>query len=151
MTIREMHSDKIVSGLLDSDGRGRTYRLLCSRLSSVQLADIRNSQHDRIEGSRIETASWIPGADWRGTPYEAIYEHGVLRNPDLAALMFGLIVWEAFERHDNDWYTERFSIGGEEDRFASTSRPVAKTSRPGIGHLNRSFRAWTSEIRSFRT
>ena len=38
-------------------------------------------------------------------------------NPDLAALMFGLIVWEAFERHEDDWYTERFSMGGEEDRF----------------------------------
>jgi hypothetical protein len=117
MTIRDMHSDKIVSGVLASGERGRTYQLLCSRLSSVQLADIRDSLDDRIEGSRIETASWIPGADWRGTPYQAIYEHGARRNPDLAALMLGLIVWEAFERHEDDWYTERFSMGGEEDRF----------------------------------
>lgn len=31
--------------------------------------------------------------------------------------MFDLIVWEAFERHEDDWYTDRFSIGGEKDRF----------------------------------
>ena len=31
--------------------------------------------------------------------------------------MFGLFVWEAFERHPADWFTTRFSAGGEEDRF----------------------------------
>ncbi|WP_043156630.1 hypothetical protein [Sphingomonas sp. STIS6.2] len=123
MTIRDMHSDKIVSGVLASGERGRTYRLLCSRLSSVELAEIRNALDVRIEGSRIETASWIPGADWRDTPYQSIYENGARMNPDLAALMFGLIVWEAFERHEEDWYTERFSMGGEEDRFRVYFKP----------------------------
>jgi len=123
MTIRDMHSDKIVSGVLASGERGRTYQLLCSRLSSVELAEIRNALDVRIEGSRIETASWIPGADWRGTPYQSIYENGARMNPDLAALMFGLIVWEAFERHEEDWYTERFSMGGEEDRFRVYFKP----------------------------
>lgn len=117
MTIRDMRDDRIVSGVLASGERGRTYQLLCSRLTAVELADIRNALDSRIEGSRIETASWIPGADWRGTPYQAIYEKGARMNPDLAALMFGLIVWEAFERHEEDWYTERFSMGHEEDRF----------------------------------
>lgn len=123
MTIRDMHSDKLVDGVLASGERGRTYRLLCSRLSPVELAEIRNALDGRIEGSRIETASWIPGADWRGTPYQAIYEKGARMNPDLAALMFGLIVWEAFERHEEDWYTERFSMGGEEDRFRVYFKP----------------------------
>lgn len=117
MTIRDIHSDETVNGVLSSGERGRTYRLLCSRLSSAELSNIRSALDERIEGSRIETASWIPGSDWRGTPYQAIYERGARMNPDLAALMFGLIVWEAFERHEDDWYTERFSMGGEEDRF----------------------------------
>ncbi len=117
MTIRDIHSDETINGVLSSGERGRTYRLLCSRLSSAELSDVRNALEERIEGSRIETASWIPGSDWRGTPYQAIYEKGARMNTDLAALMFGLIVWEAFERHEGDWYTERFSMGGEEDRF----------------------------------
>ncbi|WP_157216674.1 hypothetical protein [Flavisphingomonas formosensis] len=99
MTIRDMQSGEIVSGVLASGERGRTYQLLCSRLSPVELDDIRNALDGRIKGSRIETSSWIPGADWQGTPYQAIYEKGARMNPELAALMFGLIVWEAFERH----------------------------------------------------
>ena len=117
MTIRDMHSGAAVTGVLASGERGRTFRLLCSRLSPAELSDVRDALDARIEGSRVETASWIPGPDWRGTAYQPIYEKGARRNPELAALMFGLMAWEAFERHDDDWYTERFSMGGEEDRF----------------------------------
>jgi hypothetical protein len=123
MTIRDMRDDRIVSGVLASGERGRTYQLLCSRLSAAELADIRDALDIRIKGSRIETASWIPGSDWRNTPYQPIYEKGARLNPDLAALMFGLIVWEAFERHEDDWYTERFSMGYEEGRFRVYFKP----------------------------
>lgn len=44
-------------------------------------------------------------------------------NPDLAAMMFGLMVWEAFKRREDDWYTERFSMGGEEDWFRVYFKP----------------------------
>jgi hypothetical protein len=117
MTIRDLHNGNVVTGVLQSGERGRTYRLLQARLSPDEIAAIRDALNRRIEGRRIETASWIPGSDWRGTPYQAIYEKGARMNPDLAALMFGLMAWEAFERHEEDWYTERFSMGGEEDRF----------------------------------
>ena len=117
MTIRDLHSGNIVTGVLQSGERGRTSRLLQARLSRDEIAAIRDALDRRIEGRRIETASWIPGSDWSGTPYQAIYEKGARMNPDLAALMFGLMAWEAFERHEENWYTERFSMGGEEDRF----------------------------------
>jgi hypothetical protein len=117
MTIRDLHNGNVVTGVLQSGERGRTYRLLQARLSPDEIAAIRDALNRRIEGRRIETASWIPGSDWRSTPYQAIYEKGARMNPDLAALMFGLMAWEAFERHEEDWYTERFSMGGEEDRF----------------------------------
>jgi hypothetical protein len=102
-----------------------TYRLLHSRLSLEEMAAIRDALDRRIEGRRIETASWIPGSDWSGTPYHAIYEKGARMNPDLAALMFGLMAWEAFERHEEDWYTERFSMGGEKIASGSISSPTA--------------------------
>lgn len=117
MTICDLHSGNAVKGVLQSGKRGQTYALLLSRLSMAELSAIRAALSERIEGSRIETASWIPGADWRGTPYQVIYEKGAKLNHDVAALMFGLMVWEAFEDHEDDWYTERFSMGGEEDRF----------------------------------
>lgn len=46
-----------------------------------------------------------------------------MANPELAALMFGLFVWGAFERHPDDWCTERFSMGGNDDRFRVYLKP----------------------------
>ncbi|WP_165837582.1 hypothetical protein [Zavarzinia aquatilis] len=117
MTIRDMGSGKVVTGVLQTGERGKTYRKICSRLTENELAAIREALDSRIDGKEIETSSWIPGSDWKGTPYQAIYEQAAKMNPDLAALMFGLLVWEAFERDKNDWYTDKFSMGGEGDRF----------------------------------
>lgn len=123
MTIRDLHGGHAVTGVLTSGERGRMHCLLLSRLDPAEAAAVRDALDGRIEGSRIETASWIPGADWRGTPYQPIYEKGARMNPEVAALMFGLMAWEAFERHEDDWYTGRFSMGGEEDRFRVYFKP----------------------------
>jgi hypothetical protein len=80
MTIRDLHNGNVVIGVLQSGERGRTYRLLQARLSSDEIAAIRNALDRRTEGRRIETASWIPGSDWRGTPYQAISEKGARMN-----------------------------------------------------------------------
>ena len=117
MTIRDLTSDKLVTGVLESGERGQMYRLLCLRLSGAELSAIRDKLDARIEGSRIETSAWIPGSDWGPTPYQPIFEKGARMNRELAGMMFGLLVWEAFERHDEDWYTERFGMGGEVDKF----------------------------------
>ena len=123
MTIMDLNSGAAVSGVLARGDRGKMYHLAVSRLSNTELIDIRHALDSRIAGSRIETASWIPGSDWRGSAYQPIYEKAARFNADMAALMFGLFVWEAFERHHLDWYTERFSMGGEEDRFRVYFRP----------------------------
>lgn len=123
MPIRDLNSGDVVVGVLTRGERGRTFQLALSRLSETEVADIRATLDARIAGSRIETASWIPGSDWRGTPYQAIYEQAAQGNPDLAGRMFGLFAWEAFERHPVDWYTERFSMGGEDDRFRVYFQP----------------------------
>jgi hypothetical protein len=123
MTIRDLNSGNVVAGVLSRGERGRTFQLALSRLSPSETAAIRAALDQRIAGSRIETSSWIPGSDWTGTPYESIYHKAARSNFDLAAMIFGLFVWEAFERHELDWYTERFSMGGEEDRFRVYFRP----------------------------
>lgn len=123
LTILDLQTANIVTGVLTRGDRGRTFGLAVSRLSAAELYEIRAALDAKIAGSRIETASWIPGSDWRPTAYQPIYEKAAQANPDLAAQMFGLFVWEAFERHHDDWYTERFSMGGEEDRFRVYFKP----------------------------
>jgi len=117
MTIRDLRSGNPILGVLKKGARGQSYELLCSRLSSQEIADIRDTLDNRIEGKRIETSAWIPGSNWSGTVYQPIYEKAALMSHELSGMMFGLLVWEAFERHPDDWYTERFIMGGEEDRF----------------------------------
>ena len=117
MTIRDFYTGDAVIDVLSKGERGRTFSLALSRLAPAEVAAIRST----LDG--IETSSWIPGADWRGTSYQPIYETAAMCNPDLAALMFGLFVWEAFERHPDDWFTERFSMGGEDDRFRVYFQP----------------------------
>ncbi len=121
--IKDLDTGRHVTGVLDRGVRGETYKLILKRLSIAELDGVRNALDARIQGSRIETAAWIPGSDWRGTPYQAIYAVAARQNSDLAAMMFGLLAWEAFERHEDDWYTTRFSAGGEDDRFRVYFKP----------------------------
>ncbi len=81
------------------------------------MAAVRSALKYRIEGSRIEASAWIPGAEWRGTPWQPIYDDGARGRFEQAAMMFGLFVWGVFDRHPANWFTTRFSAGGEEDRF----------------------------------
>jgi hypothetical protein len=48
----------------------------------------------RFDAREIDTAGWIPGADWSGTVWEPIY---LAANQDqtTAAKFFGQLVWEA--------------------------------------------------------
>jgi hypothetical protein len=117
MAIKDLDTGRYITGVLQKGERGGTYKLLQARLSAQEIDGIRAALDQHIQGSRIETSSWIPGNDWRGTPYQAIYDKAANCSYDLSAMMFGIMVWEAFERHEDDWYTSRFSMGGEEDRF----------------------------------
>jgi hypothetical protein len=123
VTIRDLGSNNKVAGVLQKGERGKLFSLALSRMSDAEVVAIRSALDQRIAGSRIETSSWIPGSDWSGTPYWPIYEKAAAMNEDISGRIFGLFVWEAFERHPLDWYTERFSMGGEEDRFRVYFRP----------------------------
>lgn len=117
MAIRDLHSGDRIIGVLQRGERGATFRRALSRMSEHDVMAVRDALDARIEGSRIETSAWIPGNDWRGTPWQPIFEVGAKGSFEQAALMFGLFVWEAFDRHPEDWFTTKFSAGGEQDRF----------------------------------
>lgn len=67
---------------------------------------------DRIDDKDIETSSWIPGAEWKGTVYWPIFEKACSRNVDSAARFFGLIVWDVVMKHPDSWSFGRYELDG---------------------------------------
>lgn len=107
--------DKRVTSIPHPD----TYSLLESRMDlseiDAAIAYINSIINDDLEkGTEIQTAGWMPGADWVGTPLESIYEKAARRNPDLAGRIFGLLVWRVFMERPERWVTGRFGMNGEE-------------------------------------
>lgn len=114
MTILDFESGKTIVGVLQRGSRGQTYKRILDKLSDQEIQDIRDALDRMIAGDKIFTAGWMPGNDWTGTPYQAIYEKPANRSQLTSGLMFGLLVWEAFERNEEDWYTGRFELNGVE-------------------------------------
>ena len=69
------------------------------------------------EGSRFKTSAWIPESIGGDTLCEPSYDHGARGSFEQAALVLGLFVSEAVERHPADWSTTMSSAGEEEDKF----------------------------------
>ena len=88
------------------------FDLWSSRLSQDQLDSIREELQSMIEGREVCTAGWMPGNDWRGTVFQPIYEDACRGSRDQAAQCFGLLVWEAFMRHPDNWSSGRFEKDG---------------------------------------
>ncbi len=66
------------------------------------LEPIEQRLNGMVDGDRIHTAGWMPGSDWRGTPFQRIYEV-CGHDEDEAAKCFGLIVWKVFEKRPETW------------------------------------------------
>lgn len=93
----------------------REFDVWCSRLSNQQLKIIRSELQKMIDGSEVHTSSWMPGANWGGTPWDPIYTKACENDYNAAARCFGLFVWEAFLNHEETWSFERYNI--DEDRI----------------------------------
>ncbi|GAW41528.1 hypothetical protein SH203_01936 [Brevundimonas sp. SH203] len=99
------------------------YRRWIKDLDSTELSDIRTELNKIFDSSEIETSSWIPGGDWEGTVYQAIYEKPAQRNPEIAARIFGLIVFKVAMDRTDKWVTGRFELNGEAIRGRTYFRP----------------------------
>jgi hypothetical protein len=94
-----------------------TYELCISRMSAEERDAIdaeltRLIENSIAEGSNIVTSSWIPGRRWQNTVYMPIYEKAARGNEELAAKIFGLILYELIINRPESWYCGRFEKDG---------------------------------------
>jgi len=106
--------DLMTGKLLTRMPYAREYRDFMSRLTAGEIAAIKEALNGMIDGDKIHTAGWMPGSDWKGTPFQAIYEQAARRSHNAAARCFGLMVWEVFMERPERWASGRFEKDGEE-------------------------------------
>ena len=82
-----------------------------NRISGTAYEAIIDHLDSLVDGTEVMTSSWIPGADWSGTPFEPIY-HACRQNEDAAAQFFGLILWDVMLRRDDCWAFGRYDKEG---------------------------------------
>jgi hypothetical protein len=92
----------------------REYERFMSRMTATEIDTIKAALNEMIDGTEIQTAGWMPGNDWRGTPFQPIYEKAARHNYTAAAQCFGLMVWEVFMERPERWTSGRFEKDGEE-------------------------------------
>lgn len=65
-------------------------------------------------GKEIVTAGWLPGADWSRTPLEVLCTKAARHDEDIAAKLFGLIVYLRIMDHEDDWASGRYQVQGRD-------------------------------------
>jgi hypothetical protein len=88
----------------------REYRVWRGRISNAEFKAIYDAIRHRVRGKEIDTAGWMPGSDWRGTPYQAIYEKACNRDFDSSRRFFGIIVWVVMLEHEEAWSFGRYKV-----------------------------------------
>lgn len=84
------------------------------KISEKDYQAIADTLNEKIDGSDINTAGWLPGNDWTGTVYEPIYE-ACGRNKVQSGMFFGLIVFDLLmKREDRTWGFGRFERDGHQ-------------------------------------
>lgn len=89
------------------------FRTWMSRMTPAEIASVKSELNSMIDGTEIQTAGWMPGADWAGTVFQPIYEKAARFNAEMAARCFGLMVWEVFMERPEKWTSGRFERDGE--------------------------------------
>jgi hypothetical protein len=88
----------------------KEYDIWISRMTPSEIQNIKAEILRRIEGDEIATAGWIPGSNWNGTPFQAIYERACRCNKGASGKCFGLMVWETVMEHEDYWAFGRYEL-----------------------------------------
>lgn len=84
----------------------------CKNLSTDDLQNAVDAINEKIDANEVNTAGWMPGSDWTGTPFDPLYE-ACGRNQTQAGMFFGLLVFNTLlQRDDRVWGFGRFEKDG---------------------------------------
>jgi hypothetical protein len=88
------------------------YRLWRSQLTDAEYNAIVEELNRRVDGKNVITASWVPGADWTGTPFEPIYYKACNEDFELSGKCFGLFFWVVMMQRQEAWAFGRYDKDG---------------------------------------
>lgn len=98
--------------------RTEEYKAWRRLISDDDFETIVDALNEYADEHRSFVSSHIPGADWRGKPYQAIYEALKNKSETAPRFMFGLIVWKVMMDRPDAWVfmrAEKNMGGGNED------------------------------------
>ena len=84
------------------------WQIVLDRLSTAQMQSIFRELERRTSNKEVNVAGWLPGSDWSGTPFQAIFEIAARSDYDTSARMFGLFVWVYFMERLDRWGFGRY-------------------------------------------
>ncbi len=83
-----------------------------SNLSAADYKAVVDDINAKINASDINTAGWLPGHNWDGTVYEALYD-ACGKNQTQAGMFFGLLVFQILmDREDHAWGFGKYEKDG---------------------------------------
>jgi hypothetical protein len=91
---------------------GQDYAAWRRGLSDDEHRKILMELDSLIEGTEIQTSTWIPVNDWSDTVFHPIWERACGRNETASAKFSGLLVWETFIRRPDWWAFGRYELDG---------------------------------------
>ena len=97
----------------DKDNRPIINRISPEKLQAI--FDELNRLIDEVVDTQEEliTAGWLPGRDWSGTVWQAIFV-AANKNYNLAAMVFGALVFEAIMDRPEDWSLGKYQVDGRD-------------------------------------
>jgi hypothetical protein len=107
----DIESDKLIQTVPYK----REFDALRARLSEADFESMVARINELIDeaGAEIATAGWLPGSDWTGTPFEAIYTKAARGDFDRSAMFFGQLVWYTVMKRPEAWGSGRYQLDGK--------------------------------------
>ena len=94
----------------------REFDILRGRLSDAEFDAMVARINELIDeaGAEIATAGWLPGSDWRGTPFQPIYDKAAPEDFGRSAMFFGQLVWYTVMHRPGRWGSGKYEVDGRD-------------------------------------